>query len=171
MTENTNKILESLKTAMEAELTGLNFYKNASETTSDPKGKEAFLRMANEEEAHFKYLRQQYQSILKEGNFDFAGSFVKESHEQSENPIFSQAIKDRIKECHFEVSVLTIGMKLELDAINFYNSCAGKAESPEEKQFYQDLVKWETTHYEALEWELNELKEGYWQANNFVPMA
>lgn len=171
MTENKTKILEGLKTAMEAELTGLNFYKNAAETTSDPKGKEAFLRMANEEEAHFKYLRRQYQSILKEGSFDFAKSFVKDSHEQSENPIFSQAIKDRIKECHFEVSVLTIGMKLELEAIRFYQSCAAKAESPEEKQFYQDMVDWETGHYDALEWELNDLKEGYWQANNFVPMA
>ena len=82
-----------------------------------------------------------------------------------------QAIKDRIKECHFEVSVLTIGMKLELEAIRFYQSCAAKAESPEEKQFYQDLVEWETRHYDALEWELNNLKEEYWQANDFVPMA
>jgi rubrerythrin len=169
--EDTTKILEGLKTAMEAELTGLNFYKNASQTTLDPKGKEAFLRMASEEEAHFKYLRRQYQSILEKGGFDFARSFVKESHEQNENPIFSHAIKDRIKDCHFEVSVLTIGMKLELEAIHFYQSCAQKAESPEEKQFYQDMVDWETRHYEALEWELNELKEGYWQANNFVPMA
>ena len=171
MEEKTSAILKGLKTAMEAELTGLNFYKNASENISDPKGREAFLRMANEEEAHFKYLRRQYQSILKEGKFDFAESFVKDSHEQTENPIFSQAIKDRIKECHFEVSVLTIGMKLELDAIHFYQSCGEKAASPEEKQFYQDLVDWETTHYEALEWELNNLKEEYWQANNFVPMA
>lgn len=127
--------------------------------------------MANEEEAHFKYLRRQYQSILEEGKFDFAKSFVKDSHEHTENPIFSQAIKDRIKECHFEVSVLTIGMKLELEAIRFYQSCAEKAASPEERQFYQDLADWETTHYEALEWELNTLKEEYWQANNFVPMA
>ena len=148
-----------------------NFYKNASVTISDRKGREAFLRMANEEEAHFKYLRQQYQSILKEGNFDFTKSFVKESHEQTENPIFSHEIKDRVKDCHYEVSVLTIGMKLELEAINFYQSCAKKAETPEEKQFYPDLVDWETHHYEALEWELNNLKEEYWRTNNFVPIA
>jgi len=171
MTEKTNEILKGLKTAMETELTGLNFYKNASENISDPKGKEAFLRMANEEMAHFKYLRRQYQSILETGDFDFAGSFVKVSHEQTDNPIFSQAIKDRIKECHFEVSVLTIGMKLELDAIHFYHTCAEKAATPEEKQFYKDLADWETTHYDAFEWELNHLKEDYWQANNFVPMA
>ncbi len=171
MDEKTSEILKGLKTAMEAELTGLNFYKNASENTRDPKGREAFKRMANEEEAHFKYLRHQYQAFLKEGKFDFAEGFVKDSHEQTENPIFSQAIKDRIKECHFEVSVLTIGMKLELEAIQFYNSCADKATSPEERQFYQDLVGWETSHYEALEWELNNLKEDYWQANNFSPMA
>lgn len=170
MTINSDEILDGLKTAMEAELTGHNFYKNAAESISDPKGKDALLRMANEEMEHFKYLRHQYKSVLESGDYDFARKFVKLNREQEENPVFSQGIKDRVKECHLEVSVLTIGMKLELDAINYYRSCAEKAETIEAKQFYQELADWETIHFEALEWELNELKEEYWQANEFIPM-
>ncbi len=41
--------------------------------------------MVSEEEAHFMYLRHQYPSILKEDKFDFAESFVKNSHEQTHN--------------------------------------------------------------------------------------
>ena len=75
-----------------------------------------------------------------------------------------------IKESHFEVSVLTIGMKLELDAMKFYQSCADGAQSEEERQFYAELAEWEQGHYQAFDRELTALKEEYFQANNFIPM-
>ncbi len=164
------EILDGLKTAMEAELTGFNFYKMAAENVTDTKAKETFAEMAEEEMGHFKYLRHQYQSVLEKGNYDFAKAFIKKTGDQSESPIFSAAIKERIKESHYEVSILTIGMKLELEAMTFYRSRAGKAESAEAKQFYNELADWEQGHYKAFENELNSLKEDYWAANDFVPM-
>ena len=164
------EILDGLKTAMEAELTGFNFYKMAAENVTDPKAKETFAEMADEEMGHFKYLRHQYRSVLENGNYDFAKAFIKKTGDQSESPIFSAAIKERIKDSHYEVSILTIGMKLELEAMTFYRSCAGKAESAEAKQFYNELADWEQGHYKAFENELNTLKEDYWAANDFVPM-
>ena len=170
MSIQTDEILDGLKIAMEAELTGHNFYKNAAENISDTQGREVLKKMAQEEMEHFKYLRHQYKSVLDSGDYDFAKEFVKLNRDQEENPVFSQGIKDRVKDCHLEISVLTIGMKLELDAINYYLSCAEKAETPEAKQFFRELADWETIHFESFEWELNRLKEGYWQANDFIPM-
>ncbi len=63
MDKQTEEILQGLKTAIEAEITGYEFYKNAAENTSDPMGKETFLRMAEEEMGHFNYLRHQYNFI------------------------------------------------------------------------------------------------------------
>ena len=54
-----------MKTAIEAEVTGYEFYKNAAKATDDPMGKETFSRMAEEEMGHFNYLRHQYESVLK----------------------------------------------------------------------------------------------------------
>jgi len=164
------EILDGLKTAMEAELTGSNFYKMAAKNVTDPKAKETFAEMAEEEMGHFKYLRHQYQAVLKKGNYDFAKAFIKKTGDQSENPIFSAAIKERIKDSHYEVSVLTIGMKLELEAMTFYRSCAQKAGTEEAKRFYNELADWEQGHYKAFENELDNLKEDYWAANDFVPM-
>jgi len=164
------EILNGLKTAMEAELTGFNFYKKAAENLTDPKAKETLSEMAEEEMGHFKYLRHQYQSVLEKGNYDFAKAFIKKNGDQSENPIFSAAIKDRIKDSHYEVSVLTIGMKLELEAMTFYRSCAEKASTEEAKRFYNELADWEQGHYKAFKNELDGLKEDYWAANDFVPM-
>jgi rubrerythrin len=170
MNKNTEEILQGLKTAIEAELTGHEFYKNAAKTTSDPVGKETFSRMAEEEIGHFNYLRHQYESVLEKGEYDFAKKLLKKDHKYAESPIFSDEIKRRIKDSHFEVSALTIGMKLELDAMRFYRSCAEKADAEDVKDFYNELADWEKDHYHAFEQQLDILKEDYFQANNFVPM-
>jgi rubrerythrin len=170
MDKQIEEILQGLKIAIEAELTGHQFYKNAAKSTSDPMGKETFTRMADEEMGHFNYLRHQYKSVLEKGDYDFSKKLLKKEYKHAENPIFSDEIKNRIKDSHFEVSALTIGMKLELDAVNFYRSCAQKAQSEEVKQFYNELAEWEQDHYRAFEGALIMLKEDYFQANNFVPM-
>lgn len=170
MDDATKDILQGLKTAIEAELTGYNFYKQASESIQDPGGKEAFGRMAEEEKGHYRFLRHQYNAVLKKGGFDFSKELIKKVYNHKENPIFSQDIKDRIKESHFEVSALTIGMKLELEALQFYRSWARKVDSKEAKAFFLELAQWEEDHYLAFERELDMLKEDYFTMNNFVPM-
>jgi rubrerythrin len=170
MEKQTKEILEGLRTAMEAEITGYEFYKNAASSTEDPKGKETFIRMAEEELGHFKYLRHQYQSVLEKGDYDFTKKLIKNSLKHADSPIFSEEIKKRIKDSHFEVSALTIGMKLELDAIKFYQSCAKKAKNDEARHFFEEIAEWEKDHYKAFEQELEMLKEEYFQANQFVPM-
>ncbi len=169
MDKETAEILEGIKTAMEAELTGHAFYKNAAENTVDPMGKETFSRMAAEEMSHFNYLRHQYKSVLEKGAFDFTEK-IKQQHKHADHPIFSDAIKNRIKESHFEVSALTIGMKLEMDAMSFYRSCSEKAQDEEVKQFYIELADWEQDHYRAFKQQLDLLKQDYFEANKFIPM-
>jgi rubrerythrin len=88
----------------------------------------------------------------------------------AKSPIFSDEIKRRIKDSHFEVSALTIGMKLELDAMRHYRSSAERTDNEDVKQFYNELADWEQDHYHAFERQLDILKEEYFQANNFVPM-
>jgi rubrerythrin len=170
MKKENDEILKGLKTAMEAELTGHEFYKNSAKNIKDPDAAAVLTELAEEELSHFNYLRHQYKSILKSGNYDFARRLTKKARDMKESPIFSQAIKERIKESHYEVSVITIAMKLELDAMKFYRSCAQSAGTKEASEFYDELAKWELGHYEAFERELNMIKEEYWQANNFIPM-
>ena len=155
---------------MEAELIGHQFYKNAAQNTSDEQGKQVFQEMATEEMLHFNYLRRQYQSIFDTGSYDFSTKLVKEAAKQDDNPIFSQKMRKRIKDCHFEISALTIAMKLEMDSVRFYRHCAEQAATEEAKNFYLELAEWEQEHLQSLEQELEMLKEDYWEANHFVPM-
>lgn len=170
MEKRIKEILEGLKTAMEAELTGHAFYKNAAGNTTNPGGKETFSRMAEEEMAHFKYLRHQYKSVMEKGDYDRKEKLPKKGAQHSGSPIFSEEIKGRIKESHFEVAALTIGMKLELEAMKYYQSCAEKADLPEVKAFFRELAQWEEDHYRAFEEQLDRLKDDYFAANQFYPM-
>jgi rubrerythrin len=170
MDKQTEEILKGLKIAIEAELTGHEFYKNAAKNTSDSMGKETFKRMAEEEMGHFNYLRHQYKSVLEKGDYDFSKKLMKKEYRHAENPIFTDEIKNRVKDSHFEVSALTIGMKLELDAVNFYRSCAQKAQGEDVEKLYNELAEWEQDHYVAFQRALDMLKDDYFQANNFVPM-
>ncbi|MBN2332606.1 MAG: ferritin family protein [Deltaproteobacteria bacterium] len=170
MANQNKEILTALKSAMEAEMIGNQFYRNAAQSTSDEQGKAVFLQMADEELRHFNYLRHQYKAIIDTGTYDFSTKLAKEAPAGKDNPIFSSAMRQRIKDCHFEISALTIAMKLELDAVAFYRQCAQKAGSQEAKEFYLGLADWEKEHLQALEQELEMLKEDYWQANHFTPM-
>ena len=170
MDKKTKGILDGLKTAMEAEITGHAFYKNAAKTTKDSRGKMTFSQMAEEEMSHFNYLKHQYQSVLEKGDYDLSKKMLKHRRKHANSPIFSKEIRKRLKNKHFEVSALSIGMKLEMDAITFYQSCAKKAQGIEVKNFYNELVEWERDHYKAFGRELEMLKEEYFLANNFVPM-
>jgi len=170
MERSKKKILDGLKTAIEAELTGHEFYKSAAKSTKDPKGKETFAKMALEEMGHLHYLRHQYRSVLETGDYDLNKKMKRRSGKGAIGPIFSKEIQSRIKSSHFEVSALTIGMKLEQDAMKFYRSCADKAESADVKAFYKELADWEEDHYQAFKNQLQLLKEDYFQANNFIPM-
>ena len=170
MTTTQTEILKGLKTAMEAEIFGHNFYLNASRNTNDSQGRETLARMAEEELGHFNYLRTQYKSVMEKGDYTFSPNLVLAHRKQAGNPIFSDEIKKRVKDSHFEVSVLSIGMKLELEAVNFYRRCAQQASSEEARKFYNELAEWEEDHYRAFEQQLDQLKDDYFQANNFVPM-
>ena len=169
MDKQREEILEGLKTAIEAEMTGHEFYKNAAENTKDPKGKETFLEMAAEEMGHLNYLRHQYKSIVENGDYDFSREFNRTHPKHADSPIFSDEIRNRLKDSHFEMSALTIGLKLELDAVNFYRSCAEKAHSVDARRLYNELSEWEQDHYLAFERQLEMLREEFFRANDFAP--
>ena len=71
MTTSQEEILKGLRTAMEAEIFGHNFYTNASQNTTDSLGRETLARMAEEELGHFNYLRTQYKSVMEKGDYTF----------------------------------------------------------------------------------------------------
>lgn len=169
--EDEDKILaEGLLKAIKAEQYGHNFYLMAANSTEDPKGKDVFQTLAQEELDHMHFLRKQYEAILKTGRPDKSVKLGPQSDVSGMSPIFSESLKGRIKEASFEMTSLAIGIQLEQDAMQFYRAEAESASDPEVKSFFSQLADWETGHYRALLRQQEELKEDYWSAGGFAPM-
>ena len=163
------QILAALKQAIQAEVEGHHFYLMAARTTSDPKGREIFERLAAEELEHMTHLRAQYQAVLESGAPDGSLSLGAPRTLRGDSPIFTEGLKARAGEAHFEMTALSVGVQLEMQAERFYRSQAGACGDAGLAAFWNELADWESGHYHALLTQQEYLKEDYWHENSFSP--
>lgn len=169
MSDDRTILAEGLLKAMKAERYGHSFYLMAANSTDDPKGREVFQQLAREELDHMRFLRIHYDSILKTGMPSESARLGSQADLSGRSPIFSDTLKARIKDANFEMTSLSIGIQLELDAMNYYRSQAEVASNSRVKKFYAELAEWESGHYQALLRQQEELREDYWSAGGFEP--
>lgn len=160
---------EGLQKAIEAEIDGYHFYMMAAGKCEDPKGAQVFEQMAQEELEHVRFLRAQYDSVEKAGKPNRAEKLSGQARLDAMSPIFSDKIKGRLKDAHFEMSALSIAIQMELSAVNFYRDRAGESDDDTVKTFFNELSRWESGHYNALLNQQQELKEDYWSEGGFSP--
>ena len=155
--------------AIKGERDGHSFYQMAATCSEDAKAKEVFARLADEELDHLRFLTKQHESILQTGRPDESVKLGSPLNLSAMSPIFSDTIKTRVKDAHFEMSALSIGVQLELSAMNFYLERSREAPDDTATKFYAQLADWESGHYHALLKQQEGLKEDYWSAGGFSP--
>jgi rubrerythrin len=165
----TKHITEGLRKAIRTETDGYHFYTMAVNSIRDPKGKEVFTRLAQDELSHLRFLRMQYRSFFEKGQPDQQAKLGPRTELAGENPVFSGKIRKRIDDAHYEMSTLSIGIQLELSSEQFYRDEAKAADDPTVKTFYTELADWESGHYHALLKQQKSLKEDYWAKGGFAP--
>ncbi len=159
-------LLSILHQAMEIEVTGREFYLVTAAHTDDPQGKEAFLRLAREEEAHFRALQESYDAIAGGRVFRWDPPDVTASVFA---PFFAHALPERAAKMNFEISALSIGVMLEKNSFEFYARMAIEVNDPQAQAMFRDLEEWEKTHYRNLLQQMELLKRDSWTLNRFAP--
>jgi len=161
-------LITSLKKAIQGEIEGRELYRAASERSTDTRAKEVFNFLSMEEDDHITALKKIGKSFSAGKNIDEIELKKYIDLEGSENSIFSKSFKNRLEGKHFEISALSIGMKLELDSFKFYADLAAESDDPVIKNFFQKLSNWEKGHYTALQQELESLQNEYFNQNHFA---
>ena len=163
------RLKQGLFKAIQTENEGYNFYMMAANNTEDEKGRQIFQELAEDELKHKEFLNEQYQSLLDTGdiNRELELGLMTEYH--GDNPIFSDNLKMRLGDADREMTALSIGIQLELNAIEFYREQAQMAGDERIEKFFQQLADWESGHYHALLKQHDALKEDYWNAAGFAP--
>ncbi|TET74866.1 MAG: hypothetical protein E3J56_01605, partial [Candidatus Aminicenantes bacterium] len=122
MTEISQKIKDAIKGAILLEINGRKFFNHAAEVTQHESGKKMFLFLAEEEVKHLKTFGNLFSQIL--GGEDWR-KYIKSFELEGEAPLVEK-LKERMKreEGKGETEALSIGMQLEMDAINFFQKAA-----------------------------------------------
>ncbi|MFH1144780.1 MAG: ferritin family protein [Candidatus Eisenbacteria bacterium] len=169
MERDAQRMAAGLLKAMQAEREGQHFYRMASASTQDAQGRRIFGDLADDEREHEDFLKQHYESVLQTGKPDAAARLGPAREFAEHHPIFSEELRQRAATAHYEMTALSIGMQLELAAVNFYEGEAAAVSDATVKDFYRRLAAWERGHLTALQRQADELKEDYWNAAGFAP--
>lgn len=156
------RVLEIVKTAIQMEKEGYQFYMENADKISDPNGKAMFKQLAKDELDHQKLFETEYDSLEKTGKW-------KKSEKLSE-PVFpksqifpSRQQVEKIREKPNELKALKIGMELERKSQEFYSNEAKRTEDPDEGATLNHLAEIERGHLAILEAERDSLRNtGYW---------
>ncbi|MQY59712.1 MAG: hypothetical protein GH144_08960 [Clostridia bacterium] len=145
-----DNISKTIRTAIEMEKNGIDFYHKAEEKTSYPLAKKMFLSFAEDEKRHLTVLKE----ILTDLKFsDFDRFFGEQPRQKIEN-IFKEArneIKERITANPDELEALKIGIDMELESVQFYQTALEKSEDNHQKAFLRKLVEEEKEHLQLLQ--------------------
>lgn len=155
--------------AVKGESEGRQLYLAMSEKTEDAGAKEVFRFLADEEKLHMDTLLEVLKSQGDHPHVDTAKMRPLIEPERLRHPIFSAEFKRRIKDKHFEVSALSIAMRLEKDAVATYAALAATAPNEPMRKFFETLSAWEGRHYDALYRELQSIEAEYYDKNMFAP--
>lgn len=145
-----DNISKVIRTAIEMEKNGMDFYHKAEEKTSYPLAKKMFLSFAEDEKRHLTVLKK----ILVDLKFSDFDQFFGEKPRQKIKNIFKEAkneIKERIVANPDELEALKIGMDMELGSIEFYQEALDKSEDNHQKAFLERMVEEEKEHLQLLQ--------------------
>jgi rubrerythrin len=155
--------------AMQGEIEGRELYVIAAERSKDTKAREVFSFLAQEEDSHFEALKGMYHSYLRDEELPIPELPRLVDFEDATSPIFSREFKKSLEGKHFEMSALSIALKLEKDSFQFYGSMADESDDAKLKAFFEKLSAWEKDHYDALNREIAYLEGDYFTENRFSP--
>ena len=155
----TTSELEIIKQAILNEIEGYEFYLMASNEVKDENAKEAFLSLANEEKSHIEWLKNLFDKIKNSDKDDLQLLFIRDA--KSPN-IYDW---DKIDKSNMSqiMTIFGIALSKEKDSVKFYRESSNKLEDKETKDLFDELIKWEESHFNQFLEQYNDLKNKWWK--------
>jgi rubrerythrin len=151
MAEEQEKTMAALKTAIQMEIDGKEFYLKASDASNNKLGKNLLSKLAEEEDIHRSVFENIY-NVLR-ANKGWPEEKFKGDGGKGLKTIFSEALKQigkDVKAIPSEMDALQTAMGMENKTYDFYKSQGKKATFDAEKEFYEALAVQEEEHHRVL---------------------
>ncbi|HMK36581.1 MAG TPA: ferritin family protein [Desulfomonilaceae bacterium] len=152
MDDSCDRCLQMLATALEKEIKGAEFYRDAMAKCSNQVGKELFRCLMADEGIHIKRVKQIYESLHR--GQPWSETWKSEAPSEDLNKLTKKRITElgaAVTADTNDMEALKIGIQMEQGAINFYEDQLKKASNPLESEFIKCMIAEERTHFQALE--------------------
>jgi rubrerythrin len=151
MTNEQDKTIQGLRTAIQMEIDGKEFYLKASKESKNKLGKKLLESLSREEDNHRRKFEEIYNAIKNKRGWpkvDF-----QPDGGQKLRTIFAKAteeVSSTDKSPSTELEAVQTAMDMENASRDFYTNQAKIATYDTEKEFYENLVSEEKEHYLIL---------------------
>jgi len=129
--------------------------------TEHEKGKNMFKFLAEEEVKHLETFSKLFSEILDGDDWK---KYIKSSDMEGEAPLVER-LKERLRsgKGKGETEALSIGMQLEMEAIQFFQKAAAETDDPVARKIFRDIGEEEKFHYDLLQAQHDSVtNSGFW---------
>ena len=151
MSEHLERSTEALKTALQMEIEGKDFYQKSGDSSTNPLAKKLFLHLAEQEDVHYQKISEIFEAVTSRREWPEKETVLR--HDTSLRSVFKEAIESMGKNASAsssELAAMKTAMVMEDRSYSFYRSRGEEAASHAEKAFYQALTAEERVHYLTL---------------------
>ena len=151
MAQEQDATLEGLKTALQMEIDGKEFYLKASKTSQNKLGKELLKKLAAEEDAHREVFKNIFNKIKNKKGWPEVK--FKPDGGKGLKTLFAEAVKkmdNNVNAIPAELDAVKTAMDMENKTLDFYRGRSAKTTHEAEKQLYDAVAIQESEHHRVL---------------------
>jgi Fur family transcriptional regulator, ferric uptake regulator len=139
---------DALRVAIATERSGFEFYTRAARLTKDKRGREVFLRLAEEEKEHLGKLEARYRELLEQDPLlETRPTFL--FFKGAANGLFAAGTEELSKGVN-DRQALMIGIKCERGSHRFFKRYGERFEDSEGKRIFLEFAEEEREHLDLL---------------------
>ena len=151
MTREQDNAAGALKTAIQMEIDGKEFYLKSSRASTNELGKKLLRKLADEEDMHRKFFEDIFKRIgAKKGWPESKISFDGGRGLRTVFAAAIQAMAQNTKGIPTELNAIQTAMDMENKTYDFYKKQSGLATFAGEKEFYEEIAAQEKEHHRVL---------------------
>ena len=139
---------DALRIAVATERSGLEFYTRAAALANDPRGREIFQRLADDEKEHLGTLERRYAQLIEaDPTLDARPTFL--FFKGAAQGIFAEGA-EKLRDGVDDLKALLIGIRCERDSHKFFKKYGDRFEDSEGKQIFLEFAEEEREHRDLL---------------------
>jgi len=140
---------DAMRIAIATERSGLEFYTRGARLVKDPRGRQIFQKLAEEEKHHMSTLEARYQELLKKDPLlESRPTFL--FFKGAANGLFAAGADQLRRDGVDDLEALRIGIRCERGSHKFFKRYGERFEDSEGKQIFLEFAEEEREHLELL---------------------